>query len=117
MQPALAKGAARVRNHTPRYSLPSCAIRYLHQRPFSVSPGTLLKVEMVGEGIPGDPDVYVRYKDLPTQKRYNCRPYLVGAEEICSLDVPPKGVTQAYVMVRGYSEGNYSLTVVHVPNQ
>jgi len=84
--------------------------------PFSVSPGTLLKVEMVGEGSPGDPDVYVRYKLPPTQTRYNCRPYLVGAEEICSLDVP-KGVIQAHVMVRGYSAGNYSLTVVHVPNQ
>src|SRR5262249_30558486 len=82
---------------------------------FSVSPGTLLQVKMAGEGSPGDPDVYVRFGTAPTLTRYNCRPYLNGADEMCSLDVP-NGQRQAFVMVRGYTAGNYSLTVVHVPS-
>src|SRR5262249_43794986 len=35
--------------------------------PFSVAPGTLLQVKMVGEGNAGDPDVYVRFGAAPTQ--------------------------------------------------
>jgi len=69
---------------------------------------------MVGEGNAGDPDVYVRFGAAPTQTIYNCRPYLVGADEMCALDVP-SGQRQAFVMVRGYTAGNYKLTVVHVP--
>jgi serine protease len=81
---------------------------------FAVSPGTLFQVKMVGEGNPGDPDIYVRFGGAPTPTRYNCRPYLSGANETCALDVP-SGQRQAFVMVRGYAAGNYSLTVVYVP--
>ena len=83
---------------------------------FAVSPGTLFQVKMVGEGNPGDPDLYVRFGEAPTLTRYNCRPYLNGANEMCSLNVP-SGQREAFVMVRGYSTGNYGLTVVHVPGQ
>ena len=83
---------------------------------FSVSPGTLFQVKMVGSGSPGDPDLYVRFGQAPTQTRYHCRPYLSGAEEMCALDVP-RGQRQAFVMVRGYSTGNYSLNVVYIPGR
>jgi hypothetical protein len=79
--------------------------------PFSVTPGTLFEVKMQGMG---DPDLYVRFLAPPDRNNYDCRPYLSGADEACSLDVP-SGQTKAHVMVRGYSPdtSTYSLTVVH----
>ena len=82
--------------------------------PFPVSPGTIVEVVMHGEGNPGDPDLYVRFNQDPETNAFDCRPYLTGAEETCSLDVPAN-VTAAHVRVRGYSAANYSLTVTHTP--
>jgi len=82
--------------------------------PFPVAPGTLLEIVMHGETIPGDPDLYVRFGQNPETNAYDCRPYLSGAEETCSLDVP-ENVTAAHVRVRGYSTAHYSLTVIHTP--
>ncbi|MEX2490205.1 MAG: matrixin family metalloprotease [Nitrospirales bacterium] len=82
--------------------------------PFPVAPGTLLEIIMHGETNPGDPDLYVRFGQDPQTNVYDCRPYLTGAEETCSLDVPAN-VTAAHVRVRGYSTAHYSLTVTHTP--
>lgn len=82
--------------------------------PFPVTPGTLVEIAMHGEQNPGDPDLYVRFDQDPQTNAYDCRPYLSGAEETCSLDVPAN-VTATHVRVRGYSLGNYSLTVTHTP--
>ena len=73
---------------------------------------------MTGRGTsPGDPDLYVRFKNLPTvsSREWDCRPYLDGPAEACSLDVPADA-TQAYVMVRGYEVGRYDLAVSYTPN-
>jgi serine protease len=83
---------------------------------FLVSPGTLFQVQMVGERNPGDPDLYVRFGQAATPTQYHCRPYLTGAEELCALDVP-SGQRQAFVMVRGYTTGNYTLNVVYSPGR
>ena len=82
--------------------------------PFSVAPGTIIEITMKGETAPGDPDLYVRFDQDPKTNAYDCRPYLFGAEEICSLDVPAN-ITAAHVAVRGYSAGNYSLAITHTP--
>lgn len=82
--------------------------------PFLVAPGTLMEVVMHGEANPGDPDLYVRFGQEPETNAFDCRPYLSGAEETCSLDVP-SNVSMAHVRVRGYSAGNYHLTVTHTP--
>jgi len=82
--------------------------------PFPVSPGTLVEIVMHGETNPGDPDLYVRFGQNPETNAYDCRPYLTGAEETCSLDAPANA-TAAHVRVRGYSAGNYNLTVTHTP--
>jgi hypothetical protein len=58
----------------------------------------------------GDPDLYVRWGAAPTTTSYNCRPYLSGASESCTLTVPA-GTTSAYVGVRGYTSATYNLTI------
>jgi len=84
--------------------------------PFPVAVGTLFEAKMKGNASAGDPDLYVRFGQAPTRTTggFNCRPFLSGAEESCSLDVP-SGASQAFVMVHGYAAGNYSLTVVYTP--
>jgi serine protease len=79
-----------------------------------VAPGTLLEIVMHGATNPGDPDLYVRFGQKPETNAYDCRPYLSGAEETCSLDVPANATT-AHVGVRGYSAAHYSLTVTRTP--
>jgi hypothetical protein len=79
--------------------------------PLPVAPGTVLKAEMSGSG---DPDLYVRFGQVPSASEYDCRPYLTGAMERCELSVPA-GVSEAFVMVRGYRPGTYQLTVEHAP--
>ncbi len=49
----------------------------------------------------GDADLYVRAGSQPTTTAYNCRPYLSGNNETCSITNPAAGTW--YVSVRGYS--------------
>ena len=78
--------------------------------PFKIAPGTLFEAIMEAAGSSGDPDLYVRFDQEPETFAFDCRPYLNGANETCSLDVPV-GKRLAFVMVRGYTSGNYNLTV------
>jgi hypothetical protein len=80
--------------------------------PFAVTPGTVFEAKMTGGT--GDPDLYVRFEEKPDLLEYLCRPFLVGPNEVCSLNVAA-GQTQAHVMVHGYTAGSYSLKVTHVP--
>ncbi len=79
--------------------------------PFAVAPGTIFRAEISGTG---DPDLYVRFGLQATRTNYDCRPYLWGAAERCSLDVPA-GETEAFVMVHGFTAGTYDLVVTHTP--
>lgn len=61
----------------------------------------------------GDADMYVRFGAAPTTSTYDCRPYLNGNNETCTISTAQTGTY--YVMVRGYSAysgvslvGNYS---------
>jgi hypothetical protein len=74
---------------------------------YAVKPGSTITVTMTGSG---DPDLYVRWNKAPTTSQYNCRPYLDGPDEVCSLTVPASAST-AYVAVRGYTAGSYALSV------
>lgn len=73
----------------------------------AVTAGTLFTVTMTGTG---DPDLYVRFGAAPTTSAYSCRPYIDGASEQCSINVPA-GQTSAYVGVRGYTAATYSLNL------
>jgi hypothetical protein len=82
--------------------------------PFDVVPGSQLDVGIGGSGASGDPDLYVRFGAQPTVTAYDCRPYLDGPVESCSLTVPTTA-SRVFVMVRGYAQGSYDLSVTHVP--
>jgi hypothetical protein len=82
--------------------------------PFKVVPGTLFEATMEGVGNAGDPDLYVRFDAEPQRVIYDCRPFLVGADETCAVNVP-SDKSHGFVMVRGYTAGHYNLTVTHTP--
>jgi hypothetical protein len=82
--------------------------------PFAVTPGSGFEAEMGGDDASGDPDLYVRFDRKPTRFDYDCRPYLIGPNESCAVDVPAEK-SEAFVMVRGYAEGTYDLEVTHAP--
>jgi len=78
---------------------------------YDVLPGTTFTAIMTGYG---DPDLYVRFGLAPTKTRFNCRPYLDGPDEECTLDVPASA-TKAYVSVTGYTAATYEVTVTWTP--
>lgn len=49
----------------------------------------------------GDADMYVRFGAAPTTSTYDCRPYLSGNNETCTITTAQAGTY--YVMLRGYS--------------
>jgi vibriolysin len=49
----------------------------------------------------GDADLYVRFGSAPTTTTYDCRPYLGGNTESCTLTRTTAG--RYYIMLRGYS--------------
>lgn len=48
-----------------------------------------------------DADLYLRFGAHPSTSAYDCRPYLVGSNESCTVNAPPPGTY--YVMLRGYT--------------
>jgi serine protease len=81
--------------------------QWVQYQPLTVLAGTTFTVNMTGSG---DPDLYVRWGSAPTTTSYNCRPYLDGPNETCSLTVP-SGQSRAYIGIRGYTAGSYTINV------
>ncbi len=52
-------------------------------------------------GTTGDADLYVRFGSAPTTTTYNCRPYLGGNNESCTMNAPSAGTW--YACSYGYS--------------
>lgn len=86
----------------------------MHYGPFQVVADTILDVQMTALDEDGDPDLYVRFGQEPMVWEFDCRPYLIGGDESCRLDVP-KNQDKAFVMIYGYRDGQYNLTVTHRP--
>jgi vibriolysin len=59
-----------------------------------------LTVRITGPGT-GDADLYVRSGARPTTATYNCRPYLNGNAETCTITNPAAG--DWYIMLRGFT--------------
>ncbi len=75
--------------------------------PLTVLAGTTFNVVMTGTG---DADLYVKFGSTPTTTSYNCRPYITGSAETCTVTVPP-GQSAGYISVRGYAAANYNLAI------
>ncbi len=61
----------------------------------------------------GDADLYVKAGSKPTTTSYNCRPYLNGNNETCTIANPAAG--DWYVMLRGYQTFSGVSLVGHYP--
>jgi serine protease len=86
----------------------------IHYGPFPVAAGSLVEVRTGGAAATGDPDLYVRFDFKPRLSLYDCRPFVDGPIEVCSLTVPATA-TQVFVMVHGYAKGTYDLKITRVP--
>jgi hypothetical protein len=49
----------------------------------------------------GDADLYVRFAAKPTTSTFNCRPFVNGNNETCTISNPSAG--DWYVMIRGFA--------------
>lgn len=68
--------------------------------------GVPFNVEMTGTG---DADLYVRVGGAPSQNLYDCRPYLEGSQEQCSVNVPAGGA-EVFISIAGFAASQYQLT-------
>jgi serine protease len=64
-------------------------------------PAGASNLKFVMAGGTGDADLYVRFGSAPTTTTYECRPYLSGNNETCTIATAQAGTY--HVMVRGYS--------------
>ena len=56
-----------------------------------------------------DADLYVRVGDAPTVQNYDCRPYLSGSNERCTVEITTPAVV--HLMVRGWNaSSDYQLS-------
>ncbi|WP_431051294.1 M20/M25/M40 family metallo-hydrolase [Roseateles sp. L2-2] len=78
--------------------------------PFKVANGGSLAASTTGTG---DIDLYVRKSAVPTTSTYTCRSNGSTATEGCSVTMTANG--DVYVLVYGYSAGNYQLKVTYRP--
>lgn len=68
---------------------------------FTLSAAANKTLTVTMSGGTGDADLYVRKGSAPTTSAYDCRPYLTGNNETCTINVTTAGTY--YVQVRGYS--------------
>jgi len=78
--------------------------------PFKVKAGGTLKASTTGSG---DIDLYVRKGAVPTTSSYDCKSDGSTATESCTVNATANG--DIYVLLKGYSAGNYQLAVTYTP--
>jgi hypothetical protein len=101
--PPPSEGEPRSTNEAGRAS----AGQWVSLAPISVAPGSRFEVTMTGTG---DPDLYVRFDSAPTKSVFDCRPYLDGAAESCSVDVPVSA-TSAHIAIYGFTDSDFDLAI------
>ncbi|WP_420588640.1 endonuclease [Bacterioplanoides sp.] len=63
-------------------------------------PSGAANLQIAISGGTGDADLYTRFNSEPTSSSYDCRPYLKGNNESCSVEAPAAGIY--HIQVRGY---------------
>ncbi len=77
-------------------------------------PANQAKLEVVQSGGSGDADLYLKHAAEPTLQSYNCRPYIGGNAETCSITNPAAG--RWYVSNFAYASfNNVSVTATLTP--
>jgi vibriolysin len=64
-------------------------------------PSGQTQLQVVMSGGTGDADMYVKFGSIPTSSSYNCRPYVTGNAETCTLSSPSAG--DWYISLNGYT--------------
>ena len=64
-------------------------------------PAGASNLKFVTSGGTGDADMYVKFGSAPTTSSYDCRPYLSGNNETCTIATAQAGTY--FVKIRGYS--------------
>lgn len=74
--------------------------------PYRLTAGARLTAQLTGQG---DADIYLRAGSAPTKMEWDCRPYRGDSEESCSSPAGYSG--DVYLMVDGYRDASYTLTI------
>jgi len=64
-------------------------------------PAGATNLAITTSGGTGDEDLYVKFGSTPTTSSYDCRPYVTGNSESCTVASPSTGTY--YIMLNGYS--------------
>lgn len=78
--------------------------------PFKVGAGGNFVASTTGTG---DIDLYSRKTSVPTTSTYDCKSAGSTSTESCTISMAANG--DAYVLLKGYTAGNYNLTVKYRP--
>ena len=92
-------GTGTLQNNVPVTGLSASSGASLAYTVAVPSGSSQLKVTITGGS--GDADLYVRSGSAPTDTVYNCRPYLSGNNETCTINAPAAGTW--HVRVKAYS--------------
>lgn len=68
---------------------------------YLVVPANARNLTVSISGGTGDADLYLRFGQAPTTSTYDCRPWLNGNSETCSVATPTAGTY--YIMIRAYN--------------
>lgn len=105
-----------LQNNVPKVNLSGA--RYENIEYTMVVPTGATNVKFVSNGGSGDADLFVKFGSKPTTSSYDCRPYIGGNNESCTLT---NGSGTYYIMINGYSAfsglnltGSYSQAVNNV---
>ncbi|MDE1465879.1 PPC domain-containing protein [Spartinivicinus poritis] len=72
-------------------------------------PNNAQNLSITIKGGSGDADLYMKFAKRPSSSDYDCRPYLYGNNESCTVNNPKAGIY--YVSIFGYSAfANLTLT-------
>ncbi len=107
-----------LQNNVPKINL--SAARYENIEYTMVVPIGSTNVKFDISGGSGDADLFVKFGSKPTSSSYDCRPYIGGNNESCSLT---NGSGTYYIMINGYSAfsglsltGSYNQAINNVTN-